>query len=76
MKIKPSMLSSFSLFLNFVMNSPMAKNALSGSTDVGLIVDYILKLNACPCLLNNIKNSIKFSLNLLCCNNKLQVEMN
>ena len=38
MKIKPSILSSFNLFLSFVINSPMAENALSGSTDVGLIV--------------------------------------
>ena len=33
-----STLSSFSLFLNFVTNSPMAEKALSGSTDLGLIV--------------------------------------
>jgi len=33
-----SILSSFSLFLNFVTNSPVAEKALSGSTDLGLIV--------------------------------------
>ena len=38
MKIKPSILSLFNLFLNFVMNSPMAENALSGTIDVSLIV--------------------------------------
>jgi len=33
-----STLSSFSLFLSFVTNSPVAKKALSGSTDLGLVV--------------------------------------
>jgi len=33
-----STLSSFNLFLNFVTNSPVALKALSGSTDLGLIV--------------------------------------
>ena len=33
-----SILSLFSLFLNFVTNSPVAEKALSGSTDLGLIV--------------------------------------
>jgi len=33
-----STLSSFSLFLSFVTNSPMAEKALSGSTDLGLIL--------------------------------------
>jgi len=33
-----STLSSFSLFLNFVRNSPVAEKALTGSTDLGLIV--------------------------------------
>jgi len=31
-------LLSFSLFLSFVTNSPVAEKTLSGSTDVGLIV--------------------------------------
>jgi len=30
--------SSFSLFQSFVTNSPVAEKALSGSTDLGLIV--------------------------------------
>ena len=33
-----STLSSFSLFLSFVTNSPVAEKTLSGSTDFGLIV--------------------------------------
>jgi len=33
-----STLSSFSLFLSFVANSPVAVKALSGSADLGLIV--------------------------------------
>jgi len=33
-----STLSSFSLFLSFVTNSPVAEKALSGPTDVGFIV--------------------------------------
>jgi len=33
-----STLSSFSLFLSFVTNRPVAEKSLSGSTDVGLIV--------------------------------------
>jgi len=33
-----STLSWLSIFLSFVTNSPAAENALSGSTDVGLIV--------------------------------------
>jgi len=33
-----STLSSFSLFLKFVTNSPVAEKTLSGSTDAGLIV--------------------------------------
>jgi len=33
-----SILSSFSLFLSFVTNSPVAEKALSGSTDLGLII--------------------------------------
>jgi len=33
-----STLSSFSLFLSFVTNSPVAEKALSGSIDAGLIV--------------------------------------
>jgi len=33
-----STLSFFSLFLSFVTNSPVAEKALSGSTDLGLIV--------------------------------------
>jgi len=33
-----STLSSFRPFLNFVTNSPVAEKALSGSTDMGLIV--------------------------------------
>ena len=36
--MKTSRLASFSLFLNFVTNSAMAEKALSGSTDMGLIV--------------------------------------
>ena len=40
-----STLSSFSLFLSFVTNSPVAEKALSGSTDVGLIV--IKAQNSC-----------------------------
>jgi len=33
-----STLSSFSLFLSFATNNPMAQKALSGSTDLCLIV--------------------------------------
>jgi len=33
-----SILLSFSLFLRFVTNSPVAEKALSGSTDLALIV--------------------------------------
>jgi len=33
-----STLSSFSLFLSFVTNSPVSEKVLSGSTDLGLIV--------------------------------------
>jgi len=33
-----SKLSSFSLFLSFMTNNPVAEKALSGSTDLGLIV--------------------------------------
>jgi len=33
-----STLSLFSLFLSFVTNSPVSEKALSGSTDLGLIV--------------------------------------
>jgi len=33
-----STLSSFSLFMSFVIKSPVAEKALSASTDVGLIV--------------------------------------
>jgi len=33
-----STLSSYSLFLSFVRNSPVAEKALSGSTDLRLIV--------------------------------------
>jgi len=33
-----STLSSFSLFLSFVTNSPVAENALSGSSDLDVIV--------------------------------------
>jgi len=33
-----STLSSFSLVLSFATNSPVAEKALSGSTDLGLIV--------------------------------------
>jgi len=33
-----SALSSFSLFLSFETNSPVAEKALSGSTDLDLIV--------------------------------------
>jgi len=41
MKMKASILSSSSLFLSFVTNNPMAENALSGSTDVSLIVSKV-----------------------------------
>jgi len=33
-----SALLSFSLFLSFVTNNPVAENALYGSTDLGLIL--------------------------------------
>jgi len=33
-----STLSSFSLFLSFVTNSPVAEKALSGASELGLIV--------------------------------------
>jgi len=38
MNIKALILSSFSLFLSFVTNSPMVEKALSSSSDVGLVV--------------------------------------
>ena len=57
-----STLSSFSLFLNFVTNSPVGEKVLSGSTDLGLIVKLIDRRSTVfSWLLSDARTSVWFS---------------